>query len=165
MQDKQISKNGSLSIDRLSFIVAALSAFIMLVSCANGEERAVRKEISQLSAELEANPTDTAAIWKLADCYCLHEMENEAVNLAVNMENAVISLTGSHVLGLYRHGLFAEEIYLRFGDRESAANSLEDARIFMSRQAWGELSEEESARLEECLEKVQYKLRTVYGWE
>lgn len=164
MLDKQISIKGSLSIDRLSFIMAALSALIMLVSCGNSEEKAVKKEVSQLSAELEANPTDTTAIWKLADCYCLHDMENEAVNLAVKMENAVQSLTGSRVLALYSHGLFAEEIYLRFDDRESAASSLEDARIFMSRLAWGELSEEESARLEECLEKVQYKLRTIYGW-
>ena len=127
-------------------------------SCGNrGKQSSTEQpsgEFAGLEESYNANPADTSALKALARAYAGAGRIDDAIDLAVKL-GAVVDESSDHMTGLYEQGMFMAELYRSVGDEESAQMALEDARIFISRQAWGELSEEEKALMEKLLENIE----------
>ena len=80
---------------------------------------------------------------------------DEALNLAGKLEEAMDSASGSHAMALFSKGTYFSHIYMLKGDKDSAMQALEDTRIFLTRQEWGELSDKESAMVVSCLKSLE----------
>lgn len=135
---------------------------LSIAACGNGkgkdgdndqEVKQKSEEVIRLEECYEANPNDTTALKALARAYASDGMIDEAVNLGIHYGSLVTNESG-RVLGLYEQGIFLAELYRSVGDEESAQMALEDARIFLNRQTWGEPTEEKVALVNECLAKI-----------
>lgn len=80
---------------------------------------------------------------------------DEALNLAGKLEEAMDSASGSHAMALFSKGTYLSHIYMLKGDKDAALQALEDTRIFLTRQEWGELSDQESAMVVSCLKSLE----------
>ena len=116
------------------------------------KEEAAPSEIAVLEKNHEAHPTDTSALKELGRAYAKAGKIDDAIRLSFELQEALKD--SSYILSLYERGMFEAELYRIAGDEESAEMALEDARIFINRQGWGELSESDKALMEECLEHI-----------